>query len=242
MKMNMKLPFSLKPSFDRIRKHVQEWIESTDLRVFRYRLSLQKMGLIIGCYLLFIVPFVFLFIYATDRIDHLDRLKESANRLPIRMERVKHIQNERSAVTYQQEEIDHYYIDHVLEPMTFLKPEVEALKLVYGHSAFESCDNVKKRLEILTQGSNQLIFSEGSREIKDGIEEVEFNQGRPVEINTTDLKTILTAIEGIPLEDMAPLKGRPQLVIRSFHLNKETFAERETYLLTMQLIRRGILK
>ena len=223
MKMNMKLPFLFKPNFD-------------------VKLNLQKIGVVVGYYFLSLVPFVFFLIHLNHRMHHLEELEEAVDRLAIRMEQVKQTQKNRNAFMNQYKEVDHYYIDHILEPMVLLKPEVDALKLVYSHSAFQSCENVKNRLEKLTKGGNRLIFSEGNRDVKNGIEEVELTQSRPVEINTSDIKMILSAVEGIPIGNELSPKGRPQLVILGFHLNKKKLSERETYLLEMQLVKRGNLK
>jgi hypothetical protein len=219
----MKLPFSFKPNFDA-------------------KLNLQKMGVIAGSYLLALIAFVFLLIHLSHQMNHLEELEGYVDRLGIRMERVKQTQKDRTAFMNQYEEVDHYYIDHVLEPMVLLKPEVDALKLVYSHSAFQSCENVKNRLEKLTKGGNRIIFSEGTRDVKNGIEEVELSQSRPVEINGTDLKAILSAVEGVSIGNELPPNGRPQLFVRGFHLNNKKLAERETYLLEMQLVKRGNLK
>ena len=67
-------------------------------------------------------------------------------------------------------------------------------------------------------------------------------QARPVEINADDLRMILSAIEGVSIGNGVIPKGRPQLVVKKFHLVKSKFAGRETYLLEMQLIKRGYLK
>lgn len=223
MKMSMKLPFSFKPNF-------------------YPKLSLQKKTIVIGCYSLFVFPFVLLMIHLNHRLDRLQELEGTVDRLAIRMERFRQSQKDRYAFMNRYEDVDHYYIDHVLESMTLLKPEVEALKLVYSHPAFQTCENVKNRLERLTRGGNRMIFAEGNREVKNGIEEVELSQSRPIEINTNDLKMILAAVEGVTIGKELPPKGRPQLIVKGFHLNKKKLAERETYLLEMQLIKRGYLK
>lgn len=219
----MKLPSFFKPKFDA-------------------KLNLQKKGVIIGCYFLFTFPFVLLMIHLNHRLDRLKELEGAVDRLIIRMESFKESQKDRNAFISRYEDVDYYYIDHVLESMVFLKPEVEALKLVYSHPAFQICENIKNRLEKLTRGENRMIFAEGNREVKNGIEEVELSQSRPIEINTNDLKMILAAVEGVKIGKEFPPKGRPQLIVKGFHLNKKKLAERETYLLEMQLIKRGYLK
>ncbi len=193
-------------------------------------------------YLLVLIPFGFLLIHIMHRSDELEELESHIDRLAIQMERVKEIQKDRNAFMNQYGEVDHYFIDHAVESMVLLKPEVDTLKLVYSHPAFQSCENVKKRLERLTKGKNRIIFSEGNREVIKGVEEVELSQGHPVEINISDLRNILSSVEGVRIGNEEPPIGRPQFVVRRFNLNKKKLDERETYLLEMQLIKRGIVK
>ncbi|MDJ0652259.1 MAG: hypothetical protein QNJ27_04575 [Simkaniaceae bacterium] len=219
----MKLPFSFKHHFDP-------------------RVSLQKKGIIAGCYFLFLCPVIVLTIHLNHRLNRLGELEGAVDRLAIRMERFKPSRKDHHPFMNRCEDVDHCYVDHVLESMTFLKAEVEALKLVYSHPAFQTCETIKNRLEKLTKGENRMIFAERNREVKNGIEEVELFQRHPIEINTNDVKMILAAVEGVTIGKEVPPKGRPQLTIKGFHLNKKNLAEGETYLLEMQLIKREYLK
>lgn len=223
MKMNMKLPFSSAFRFNQK----------------RYSQNVFAIGAYYG---LLILPFLVFFVMMTKKMGRLDEFEEAAQRLPLCLEKINANQNDKRTFKEKYGSIDPYYLDHVIEPMIFLKPEVEALKLVYSHPAFKACDNVKKRLEALTKGGNRLMFSEKQRETNHEIEEVFLTQLKPVEINESDLKTILMAVEGVSIGNESPPNHRPQFVIREFHLTKKKLAESETYLLEMQLIKRGKLK
>lgn len=223
MKMNMKWPFSYGFKFNQ-------------------KLHSQNIGVIGAYYALLILPFLVFFVMTTKKMDQLNELEEAIQRLPLRMEKINASQKDKLTFKEKYGSSDPYYLDHVIEPMILLKPEVEALKLVYSHPAFQACDNVKKRLETLTKGGNRLMFSEKQRETNHEIEEVFLSQLKPVEINQSDLKTILMAVEGVSIGNESPPDHRPQFVIREFHLTKKKLEERETYLLEMQLIKRGLLK
>lgn len=223
MKMNMKLPFSFAVSKD-------------------FKLFIQHK-VWIGCiYALFTIPSVLFILHIFHIKSEFGGLRDRIENLQLRMERIKTLQKDRNAFILQYGDVDPNYIENVLEPMQLLASEVDALELVYSHPAFQACDNVKKRLDTLTKGSNRLVFSEKNKKIENGIEEIEYTQMRPVEINVSDLKTILAAIEGIQIEQYQAPAGQPQFIVRNFHLNKKKLAERETYLLEMQLIKRGIVK
>lgn len=200
-------------------------------------------GVIIGVfYLLIFLPFSLVLLHMSREIDQLKEYEEAVDILPLRMEKVKAAHKGKMAFIDTYRLSDPEYISHRLETMTFLDSEIEALKLVNNHAAFESCDNIKTRLELLTQGGNRFSFSETCRDVDGEIEEREFAQIQPVEINGNDLKRILVAVEGISIGKEEAPKGRPQMVIKSFTLDKKKLAERETYLLEMQLIKRGLLK
>lgn len=223
MKMNMKLPFS--------------FVFNKDLKL------LIQHKVWIGCfYVICLIPsfFVFFHIFHANA-EHKD-LKQRIEHLQIRMERIKTVEKDRNTFISEYSEADPYYIDNTLESLVFLKPEADALKLVYNHPAFQSSDYVKSRMETLINGGNHLIFSEKKRKSENGIEEIEYAQARPVEMNVIDLKTTLAAVEGVRFDHYTPPLGRPQFIIQGFHLTKKKLAERETYFLEMQLIKRGVAK
>ncbi|MCP5505485.1 MAG: hypothetical protein H7A38_01205 [Chlamydiales bacterium] len=218
-----------------------KWPFSSAIK-FNQKLHSQNVGVIGAFYGLLILPFLVFFLMTTKKMDRLKELEEAVERLPIRLEKINASQKDKLTFKEKYGSIDPYYLDHVIEPMILLKPEVEALKLVYSHPAFQACDNVKKRLEALTRGGNRLMFTENYRDTNHEMEEVYLAQLKPVEINANDLKAILMAVEGVSIGNESPSDHRPQFVIREFHLTKKKLAERETYLLEMQLIKRGPLK
>ncbi|MCB1107571.1 MAG: hypothetical protein KDK76_05710 [Chlamydiia bacterium] len=195
-----------------------------------------------GFYFCCLVPTFILLFSISQKKERFKEIKEEVSCLDVRMERVKELHKDQYAFFKAYGKNDHFFLDHEIESMELLKPEIEALRLVMNSPPFESCDNIKKRLEFLTKGGNRFVFSEGSRRVKNRIEEVELFQKRPVEINAHDLRKILTVVEGVKIGEEKPPLGRPQLIVRRFHLNKKKLAERETYLLEMQLIKRGVIE
>ena len=219
----MKLPFSFK----------FEW---------NLKQMLQSKGIIFAFYLLCLLPFILLTFAIRDKSRHFGELSEQMLRMRLSIERSLEMQKDRNTFFKKYGQVDRYYLDHVLEVATFLKPEVEALELVYGHPAFESCDNVKKRLDFLVKGENRLIFSEENRRCQNHIEELDLKQKRPVEINTEDLKNLLSLLEGVSIGEYLPPHMSPQLILRRLALRKKKLAERETFLLEMHLIKREVIK
>lgn len=220
MKIDMKLPsmFKLKPAFLRL---------------------IQNRGSIFGIYLLAFLPTLFLAFAILHQKEEFEEIQGRIDCLAIKMERFKEIQKDKNTFLKTYQFIDPYYVDHALESMRFLQPEMEALKLVMHTPPFETCTEMKQRF--LTLEKNTLMFSEGTRKASGKLEEVELTQKRPVELNIHDLKNLLSKIEGIEIDDEKVPEGRPQMIIKDFVLNKKKLAERETYQLEMQLIKRGIV-
>lgn len=223
MKMNMKLPFLC------------------DIRV-QPKSLIQKISMLGGVYLLYLILFFFLIFFIIHRGEEFKELERQLEQLNLRMGQVKELQKDRNIFVRDYGEVDPLFLKHVLERMVFLKTEVEPLKLICSHPAFEACDNMKKRLSQLTEGENLFSFSEENRNAEASIEEIELRQHHPVEINASDLKSILSAIEGVSMGEAKPPNGRPQFIVRHCNLKKKKLAERETYLLEMQLIKRGLIK
>jgi len=200
---------------------------------------IQNRSFVFGIYFLCLLPTLLMLFSILDKNEQFRGVKGEVDCLAIKMERVKELQKDRSIFFKTYKDVDHYYVDHALESMQFLSPETEALQLVMNSPAFESCDDIKRRIDLLTQGNNRFIFGEGNRKTGDQVEELELSQKRPVELNIHDLKQVLTVVEGVSIGEFEPPKGRPQVIMKQFHLKKKRLTERETYQLEMQLIKRG---
>lgn len=221
--MSMKLPFSFK----------FEW---------NFKRLIQNKGMIASFYLLCLSPLMVCVLAIKEKSNHYDALSKQVEDIEIRMETSLATQKDRNAFFLKYRDVDRYYLDNVLEAATFLKEEQEALSLVCGHPAFKSCESVRNRLAFLTKGDNRLIFSEENRRSKNHIEEVDLKQKRLVEINSEDLKNLLSMIEGVRIGEYYPLPQAPQLIVRRFMLRRKKLTEKETFLLDMHLIKREIIK
>ncbi|MCB1110293.1 MAG: hypothetical protein KDK64_04875 [Chlamydiia bacterium] len=200
---------------------------------------IQNRWMIGGIYFLCFLPTLLAAFAISRQKEQLEEAKAAIDCLVIKMERLKELQKDQHQFFKTYGEVDPYYLDHAIESMQFLKPEVEALRLVVSSPAFKACDRLKQRLQMLSQGNNAFIFSEGPRKTVGKLEETELFQKRPVELSRDDLKQVLSVVEGIPIGEVVIPPGRPQMIVKQFHLSKKKLAERETYQLEMQLIKRG---
>lgn len=209
---------------------------------WNFNQMIQSKTIVFAFYLLCLFPFLVLTLVIKEKNARYEDLEDQVGRMRLRIERSLDVQKDRNAFYKKYEEVDRYYLDHVLEAVTFLKPEVEALKLVSNHPAFESSINVKNRLDKLTKGDNRLLFLEENRKVQNHIEELDLKQKSPVEINSDDLKYLLTLVEGVTIGENKPPKFSPQFIVRRMALKKKKLAERETFLIEMHLIKREVVK
>lgn len=139
-------------------------------------------------------------------------------------------------------EVDHFYIDKEIETIPLLQPEIESLQKMINNPNFTEDEAIKKRLEFLTSHSNDLVFSEGVVQSTPLFQEVTETLVHPVEVNPEDLKNLLAKIEGKEIGSYAPGKGRPQLMIIDFKIEKKNISDKsEVFLLNLKLLKREYL-
>jgi len=137
-----------------------------------------------------------------------------------------------TAVRHVYSETDQFYLENHLEPIHFLKKEKETLEQLLKNPTFTGNESAEKRYTFLTSGANQMKFIQGSVQTAERIQEADLILSHPVEIDTHDLKEILMRIEG-------GRKGKPQLIISDFKLNKKECANgNEVFELHMKLLKR----
>lgn len=129
-------------------------------------------------------------------------------------------------------EADQFYLENHLEPLNFLKKEKETLENLLRSPAFTGNESAEKRFAFLLSKANRLQWVQGSTQAAEGIQEASCLLSHPVEIDAQDLKEILSRIEG-------NRKGKPQLIITDFKLNKKAhLSGNEVFELNMKLLKR----
>lgn len=207
-----------------------------------FKQIVQSKGVIIGFYIVCLLPFILTILAAKRKSCRFEKLSEQVSRMGLHIEEFLDRQKDRNGFFERYKNVDRRYLDRVMETATFLKPEVDLLKTVCEHPAFESCDSVKKRLSFLTNGENALAFVEGHLRHKNCINEIDIKQKHPIEINHEDLKHLLSLIEGVTIGDYHPLSLPPQLFFRRFILRRNGDAKKETFLLEMELMKREVVE
>ena len=129
-------------------------------------------------------------------------------------------------------ETDPSYLENYLETLSFLKKERENLEQLLQSPTFTGNEAAEKRYAYLTSQANRLEFLQGSPQAAEGVQEAFCLLSHPVQIDSHDLKEILNRIEG-------SRKGKPQLLITEFKLNKKTLLSgNEVFELNVKLLKR----
>lgn len=201
--------------------------------------SIPQNRLLLYCILLGLLPFLFVLFQFHMRNNQVNEVQDTLDYVQQKVYSFEEKQSQNIAVRNHFRNADHFYIDKYLEPMTFLEPEIENLRLIIQDKNFANDKNVEKRLEFLTSPANHLSFVEGVVQNYPFFQETTETLSHPVEVNVDDIKKILARVEGIKIGKYEPGPNRPQLVILDFKLDKKKGAQsNDVYLLNMKLLKR----
>lgn len=165
-----------------------------------------------------------------------DRFAKTAKKEQLAIERKK--RKERFISRYSHS--NPYFIDQSIESLPLLQNEKQLLESLLHHPAFPESGTIKNRLSFIDE--NRLAFREGKIETTTEMKEVQEHQRRPVQMDETDLKKVLSLLEDVPIEKIVPKAGSPQILIKDFLLKKlETPLRTEVFEVKMDLIKREFI-
>lgn len=198
--------------------------------------------LLIYCLVLGILPIVFVASHYMMQKSQQDRLEYAISDAL----RQAHIKNAREFQNKQVKAIfrehDHFYIDKEIETIIPLKDEIEALQKVLQRGFHPDEDQFRKRLVFLTNGQNAISFVEGSVKASPGFQETTENLAHPIEADLSDIKRILSRVEGVSLDEQNQTLLRPHLFITEMKMEKKRGVSQELYTVDLKLVKREYLK
>lgn len=112
---------------------------------------------------------------------------------------------------------DHFYIDHQLETMSFLKKEKEGLEALFQNRAYTGNDAAEQRYAFITGEKNRFLMTQGNIQTAENIRQSTEVLSHSVELSFSDLDELLSRIE-----EKQP--GQPQLLITHLRLNRKQIA------------------
>lgn len=131
---------------------------------------------------------------------------------------------------------DHFYIDKEIETITPLSQEIERIRALLHQGYHHEEEQLKKRLQFLTNGQNKISFIEGSVKAYPTYKEIAESLAHPVEVNLEDLKTILSKIEGSSTDTS------PHLIITDCKIDRKMGQTQEIFSLDIKALKREYLK
>lgn len=194
-------------------------------------------GLIAG-----LLPLIFVLsnhFTATAKCEQLDLALDLASQTA-RTKNAREFVNKQVKAKYR--DTDHFYIDKQLETIHPLQGEIELLSKVLAHGYHPDEEQIKRRVMQLTNGQNNLSVVEGSVKTHADFQETQESLAHPVEVDLKDLKTIISRLEGVSLDDEEPVPGRPHLIITEMKVEKKRGIAQEIYYLDLKFIKREYLK
>jgi hypothetical protein len=133
------------------------------------------------------------------------------------------------------------YLENVLGSLVLLASERQKWQLF--SEQMEPSHPMKERVSFLQSGSNTLQFVQTEKRKNALFQETEEKQQHPVEMGEEDLKSLLCYLEGSKIHPYNPKEGAPQILIKSFLLEKKNIfgTAEKTYQVQTQLIKREAL-
>lgn len=188
---------------------------------------------------LMVVGFIPLVFYLFNIFSSMQRISSLNHQLSFLEEQLLHKKNKRSinsSIEYHFKNADKQYIDNTLEKLSLLESQKKAFISILNNPNFTGDDTVKKRVEFLEGKDNKIVFTETSVQNLQGVKETIETLSHPVEIDLSDLKKILSIVEGAP---SAHEENPPQLFFLDFSLTRKNISEKtDNYILNMKLLKR----
>lgn len=134
---------------------------------------------------------------------------------------------------------DSRYLFHSIESRHPFLRESELLEEVLSFSAFKTNKAIQNRLNELRKSDQQFILVKKNSKNLFPVCEVLYALKAPLYVNTSDVKGLLSRIEGVNIEEEKPLRGRPDLFFKRFELKKGQDKEgQEQYELFFEILSR----
>jgi hypothetical protein len=173
------------------------------------------------------------------RVEGLEKIEQTIAHLELLAWQKEKKQSVNKGVQARFVDADHFYIDKHLESLTFLNAEIQNLEDISNHPNFTEDEAIRNRLDFLTGIQNRLHFSEGPLQSNGVFQEVVETAAHAVQIDGSDLKKILTFIEGVSIDSLTPPPGRPQLFFLDFKLDKKALVPSgDVFLLNLKVLKR----
>lgn len=128
---------------------------------------------------------------------------------------------------------DSLFLHHHIESLRPLSKEIAFLQEKVQKLVLPEDGLYEKRLTALTSGENNFSFTEASTEVGANYKETVENQTKPVDLDESDLQTVLTLLEGTEENS-----EKPHLIISEAHIERKKGLVKEAWNFVVKIIRR----
>jgi hypothetical protein len=128
---------------------------------------------------------------------------------------------------------DPLFLHHHIESIRPLSKEIAFLQEKVQKIALPEDGLYEKRLATLVSGENNFSFTEASTELGGHYKETVENQTKPVDLDSSDLQTVLTLLEGNDSDS-----EKPHLIISEAHIERKKALVNEVWSVLFKIIRR----
>lgn len=174
------------------------------------------------------------FLWMTSTINSAENARNELLLLGNRIQAKVSEQETNRLIIKQYQGKDSLFLHKKLESMPLVSSEIALLKAKIAMSALPEDVLLEKRLQAITSSDNSFSFVENFTEVGKYYKEVVEHQTRPVELDTKDLFTVLTTLEG-PEEG---IETRPHFIISEARLERKKGIVQEEWTLNLNIVRR----
>lgn len=188
-----------------------------------------------------LLPFLFVLIHFFFYQSTVSPLKGQMAYLQEKVEKKEILKKREEKILSQITNSHTKYLENVLGSLVFLASERKKWQLF--SEQMEPTHPIRERVSFLQSQNNTLKFIQTEKRKNSLFQETEEKQQHPVEMSEEDLKSLLCYLEGAQIHPYAPKEGAPQILIKSFELEKKNIVgtAEKTYEIQTQLIKREAL-
>src|SRR5260221_675513 len=107
---------------------------------------------------------------------------------------------------------------------------MQSLQKILSSGFHANEDAFRRRMQFHTSGQNAISFVEGSVKAYPGFQETQESLAHSVEVDSNDIKAILSRIEGVQFNEQNPVvPSRPHLIITDWKMEKKKGPAQEVY-------------
>lgn len=187
-----------------------------------------------------VLPFVFLggyFFFLHKKQNIIDFEMQKLER---KMKHLVELKENREKFLSEYGAGDPLFLEKYIEPVQLLSRDIEELSEIKKEIAPLNFTPIDQRLNFLLGGENRIKFIKNNERSSNYYRETEWSLERCVEASCSDLKRLLSLIEGVKLSGFLPNPLRPQLIIKKLDLKtKDLDNTHGVFSLNIEVLQRG---